>query len=775
MKTFASISLLVAGFASLAAAQAPAMQARDLEARGEALAAQHALLGAVHSAPEDPAAALDYAEFLDRYNDPETRGAYEKALRVLQAPAQSEPRRRVARRLVLLDLLEGDGSAAARHLALYREAGAGDWPAQLPSPRPAAEPKYTTEIPGPLQSFARMAALNPEIAPEELLATLARNVITSGYQASAGGELLEPTEFMKLILRYLSQARELTRLAGEQKVIRIETCDSPQTAELLRILGHRMRGGCGGEVVLETVNASRAFLSIDSGFPIAKLEQALRTNRPFVHEYGPTRVPLLYGADYWLTAKDKQSGDFIDALLADPTLCRAYLGMSQLDTQTAEALRKAAPLARLKAFAHVLDFFGGMFEIRNGKAVVPGGARSAPMWAELVGVSPDQGAAFFERLISKDDGWMASYFDALARASGPLQDYFTEPQRMKRFYLAVRGRVTSPGPARPVFRSNTDMMLLTARLWLEPGGRPHIPGNLDIWKNVFLRNPRIARHDVRLTRGAAAWREPDDVIEALFSICRRLVENEPLKIFLALSDLDRGRSKPLEAATVERLARDWRGYGAQYSIFSDSPVVSDATIIQFLDTASAIGRIGEPPLKQDVAGTMQALAGLWQIFTRQGSIPEAEADRTLAALAARFAAIRNQRELFDAGRDGVQVLLRATGSPEGVSPQDRLLDLLSGTASTADTETQAQVVQQMVRISEAQRLVSLKTLFDLADNLASVSRGQKLDPQLVGRLASRIAEMQPPRANLSTVERNSMAFGYWPERHSETERRLNLR
>jgi len=61
---------------------------------------------------------------------------------------------------------------------------------------------------------------------------------------------------------------------------------------------------------------------------------------------------------------------------------------------------------------------------------------------------------------------MASYFDALSRitlnaANGAVQNYLTDPERLKRYYTAIRGRVTSPGPARPVFRSNTDMMLLT--------------------------------------------------------------------------------------------------------------------------------------------------------------------------------------------------------------------------------------------------------------------------------------------------------------------------
>ena len=52
-----------------------------------------------------------------------------------------------------------------------------------------------------------------------------------------------------------------------------------------------MRGGCGSEVVLETVNAPRAFLTTDSGFPVNELESALRTNRPFTYDFHPARDP----------------------------------------------------------------------------------------------------------------------------------------------------------------------------------------------------------------------------------------------------------------------------------------------------------------------------------------------------------------------------------------------------------------------------------------------------------------------------------------------------
>ena len=94
--------------------------------------------------------------------------------------------------------------------------------------------------------------------------------------------------YLKLVHRYLSQARELEKIAGDDKIIQVETCESPVVGELLRVLGFRIRGGCGSEVVLETVNASRAFLTTDSGFPIHQLEEALPHQQP-LHLRFPSR------------------------------------------------------------------------------------------------------------------------------------------------------------------------------------------------------------------------------------------------------------------------------------------------------------------------------------------------------------------------------------------------------------------------------------------------------------------------------------------------------
>ena len=755
MKLFSALATVYLVFASSVLQGQDLEQVRKLEASGDAAGARALLARAAESNPRSVPALTAYAEFLQRYGDPGAKDAYSKLLLALKQSGDNTRATTITKRVSLLELTGMD------------------------TPSPAEAPREnmaTVPIPGPIRSFARMVAIAHDASPNDILQALARNVVTNGYQASHSNEALEQTEYLKLVHRYLNQAQELQKLAGDAKVLKIENCDSPQVGELLRILGFRIRGGCGSEVVLETVNAARAFLTTDSGFPINVLEESLRTNRPFTYDYHPTMATVLFGPEYWTGgAKEKESGDFIDTFISDPSLCRLYLGFSKLDPETAEELRKAMPYTRVKAYSHVLDFFGGMFEIRGGKAVLPGGGKSAAVWTEMVGASPDHGADFFDKLMARDDGWLASLYDSIARINGPLQDYLLQPERMKRFYTAIKGRLTSPGPARPVFRANTDMMLLTTRLRLDPDGKPHVPGNLEVWRNLFTNHPQ-GKYDGKLTRLATTWKEPDDVIEALFALCRKTVENEPLKIFMAISDLDRNRQQPLQPATVERLARDYHDFGAQYSLFSESRSVSDKTVVQFLDTLEAVNKTHEPAFRSDVIGSFQGMMSLWQILVRQQSIPDAQADATLSAIATSFAALHNNRELFDAGRDGIKHLLAACGDVKG-STQERMVAVLSGgapTAGDADSDAHQELAQEVQRILEAQHMISLDTLFGLAENLEAMPK-EKMNTALANRLTASLGEIGSPRAALTGAEQNAMGFGYWTDKHIESERKLNMR
>ena len=384
-------------------------------------------------------------------------------------------------------------------------------------------------------------------------------------------------------------------------------------------------------------------------------------------------MPIFYTADYWQPAVAGQKPvEFIDYFLNEPTVCRLYTATAALDPETAAQMRKDLPVAKAKVYAHVLDFFGSKFELRDGKAMVPGGARSEKAWADLVGVAPDKGAAFFERLVEKDDGWLASYYDSLARINGPVQAYLADPERLKRFYVALRGRVTSPGP--PVSTCSIqmfdlDMLTTPFRALPDANGKPHLPGGLDVWKNLFAGKME-AKYDQRLAKAAPGWKDSEEVVEAMFGLSRKMVENEPLKIFMALTDIERNRAKPLETNTVEMLVRNYKAFGSQYPLFAETPAISDATILAYLDAARGITQIRDVGLRADAAGTMQALSGFWQIFVRQRSIQPADADAALSSTLQGFAKIQNQRDVFEAGHKGVGKLLEAAHAPASGSAQD---------------------------------------------------------------------------------------------------------
>ena len=154
--------------------------------------------------------------------------------------------------------------------------------------------------------------------------SLARNVVVNGFQGGSG----KPTEFLILLNWYMDQARELMAFAGPGGVIHISTC--AEAKPLLPILGYRMKESCGPNAAVETTNADRAFLTIDSGFPLSELEETMRGGEPFNYPFASTRVPVLFGGNEWAAAeKNEKNGkkDLVDALLRDPGMARLYWAM----------------------------------------------------------------------------------------------------------------------------------------------------------------------------------------------------------------------------------------------------------------------------------------------------------------------------------------------------------------------------------------------------------------------------------------------------------------
>ncbi len=624
-------------------------------------------------------------------------------------------------------------------------------------------------IPGPLRSFLRMAGISQKVSQEEVLPLLARNIAVEGYQGRKD-RTGRPTEFLILLKRYVGQARQLVTLAGPEQTIRVANCE--QAGPLLDILGYRMRQGCGKSSALETADPERAFLTIDSGFPLAELEQTLQGGKPFVAPFPVSPVPLLFSAKDWTEG----GSDVLDAMLDDPMLARLYWAMARMDTETSEGLRQLAGISNLIPSASVLDFYSSHISIRNGRMVVPGGAAAEPAWKELAGASPDSPKEFIARLLSKDDGWLAAYFDTLSRLTPAQQVYFTDAHRLPRFYEALKGNDIAPGPARPVFRPDPDLLILVTRLQLDSSGQATVPGNLEVWEQI-LRQKSDSKVVKRWAKRANHWKDPDQLVEALFAFSRQSSDDGPLRIYLMLSAIDSARpaGQRMSPETVSLLAQKYSRYGNQFLIFSEFQGLNDDSITRFLATADAIDRISNVTLRANALGIFQSNVGLWEILARQGQIPAANLNASWQAVLNPFAkGIGSSAQLFDSARTSVRELWRAAGTRPDLS-QDEVVALLAGPSQSQPDgqKVRQELADRMHAVMQGQRLVSLETLLALGQGLNEMAQGKDVGDSLIP-LAGQLREFEMPRPMFTASERSEWAAGFYNTRHSSLQTRTDL-
>lgn len=587
-----------------------------------------------------------------------------------------------------------------------------------------------------------MAGISQKASPDEVLPLLAHEMNVRGYAIG------RPTEYLLLLRRYVQQARELVALAGPEGVIHVSNCG--EAAPLLAVLGYQLRQACGPETSLQVADPAKAFLAGDSGFPLAAFEEALRAGKPFTLSYSSSRVPVLFALSDWATFTENakagnSKSDVVDILLHSQALARLYSALAGMDSETAFTLRQSLGLPKLVRFAKVLDFYGSHICIRSGKVVVPGGTSAEAAWKDLVGADPHSPGEFVARLSGEDAGWLASYFDALAHAGPAQQSYFTEPRRLRRFYAALRGRDISPGPARAILRSDPGFWLLIARLPLE-SGRPSVPGGLDAWKEIVRRN-RDTKRDREWAGRAENWNDPEQLVEGMFALSRDVKRAGPLEIYLTLSEIDRRRPphERLTSETVSLLAnRFWR-FGDQYPVFSEFPGLSNESIADFVKAADALDGISAPVLRANAIGIFQSNLGLWEILVRQGQISNPGLNDSWQGVIRPFAEVRSSAQLFDAGRASLgEVLSAATGRPD--LSQDEIIALLAGPNLVSPEAQQAkqELAKKMRSVMDAQRLVSLDTLFALGAGLEQMAQGKTAAETLLP-LAAQLREFELPR------------------------------
>lgn len=635
---------------------------------------------------------------------------------------------------------------------------------------PPAPPDMVV-IPGPLKSFLRMAGVSQEVSPDGVLPLVSRNVFLRGYDSG------QQTEFLLLLNRYVEFARELQSLADANGTIHITGCDD--AVRLLHVLGYQFQQPCGHKsAYLTTANAERAFLTIDSGFPLVDLEEALQKHIDFTYSWPATPVPALFREKDWTSAsswRKKGGATLLDVLLHDPNLDRLYWALSKQDEQTRLSLRRSPGLKVLLPVAPALDFYGSQISIRSGRVLLPGGQAAEHGWEDLVGASPKYPGDFVIRLCTRDRGWLAGYFDALSRVSREQQVHLTQAPRLKRLYEAYSDAGIGSSATAGVFQKNAELLMLFTRLQWQPGGDPYVPATLAIWSEILNEksNPK-AVHD--WVKHSHSLNSPEQLLEAMTASANVETNIGPLQIYLMMSEIDNARAPGprLSDATVRLLAGKFSRLHSWYLIFSEFPALDDTSITRFLNSADAVNGISSPALRANALGAFQANVGIWEILARQQELPAKKLNTSWQETVQPFATVSSNIKLFEASRASLRSVLKAATGEADLS-QDEIIDLLAGPPqeSAAGRRVHEELADRMRSVMDDQRLVSLDTLFGLNDGLNEMAHGSAVGDRLIP-LAGNLREFEMPRPIFTASEKIEWAPEIYSSRHAELQVRTDL-
>ena len=629
----------------------------------------------------------------------------------------------------------------------------------------------TIEIPGPLRSFLRMAGISQEIGPNEVLPLLARNAFLYGYQTG------HKTEYLVLADRYVHLARELEPLAGPDGKIHVVGCDD--AGQLIRVLGYQFEHGCSKQdASLVTADAERAFLTVDSGFPLTHLEESIQSGTPFVYAFPVTRVPILFTQKDWTTVtgtNQKQSSDLLDLLLNNQNVDRLYSAMARIEPQTRQEIYQSPGLRRLLPLAPIFDFYGSRICIRNGSVLVPGGDAAVKDWTDLAGASPNNPGEFVIHLLSKGQGWLAAYFDALARISPAQQAHFIEGDRLKRLYDAYRSTAPTIAAATGVFPRNTALLLLLTRVQWDVNGKPQVPGNPALWQEVLNHQDKMSRvhAGVGFTRGTG---DPEKLLDAMAAYSNVQTDNGPTQIYLTLSAIDNARQadKLLPDGTQRTLAERFVHLKEWYPIFVEFSALDDTSITSFISTVDHVNNISNPALRSNALGALQAELGIWQILARQHEIPASGINTAWQNAIQPFSDVGTNQALFEAARKSLQAIsLAATGKSN--LTEDQLVDLLAGPVPDMPDGKRVHddLAHRIRSVLDDQRLVSIDTLFGLYDGLGEMAHGAANSDSLLP-LAGSLREFELPRPIFTAGERETWSPMVYVSRHAELQVRTDL-
>ncbi len=623
-------------------------------------------------------------------------------------------------------------------------------------------------VPGGISAILRIVGEKENVSREDFLRGLSKIVLLLARDKSAKEDLYES------IARHFEIISELEALGqrdGDKVKIALSIADSTagkRTQKALKLLGWEMGKSSEVQPARGTDAAKRQQTSAALALDEIAMQDAIRDHKTFTLEITDDRVPAVLGEAPWrdqFYVDRGFLGGFTQALAEDMDLAKLYAGISELDEITAEQLVRDFGLRVLHdKYADLLFNHSADLVVRNGRAVVPGGRQSEPVWEKIAGASTSNPRQFFRELLRKDDGKLIAFFSCLMRLDMPRQKFFSaSATRTLHFYELFK---ESP-EADLKNRRTTPFQDFISQVPLDSEGHIQFPGSPEVWM-VAKGQFGSEEHTARLLKKVARIANPETEDAILTRLARTAYSSgmeatAELANFMAVVRVEAHRKEPLDEASALLLAQQHDYHRAIWPYVTGLSGMGSKEYSQLFRLGSRLRSLDTLTLN-DVLGEFNAIAKLLCLLQEFKRIDEKQAASLLGDFCERLSQATSNRNFAVFSLEAIREIIKTAGN-QGSDFDTGIRDLLIEPSGPVTWELEGKAISTKgnqerrdgyQRVLEYQKVPSFKTLFELQaviENLAS-AKGTLSDN--VKQLNEHLAEIQDVEFSKSSgLEKNA--------------------
>lgn len=582
------------------------------------------------------------------------------------------------------------------------------------------------KVPGGLRAVAYLTGANAPTSVATFFQEYCRPVV---FASSRNKQVYE--EFAGRLLLYFETMASLSALRNDVDEggysITLSMGNGrarERTRKILGMLGWRVRGSRKAGFTLQPIEteAGAERQEIGSALEIDEIgiQDALMAGQDYHLRIKVESAPLVLGETAWKEAlyKGRQlAGGFMEAVVRDPRIGEAYVGLGPLQPSAREALVANVGLRQLvNRYSKVLLMHGSSLAFEDGAALVPGGAGAASIWAGLVGASPSEPRKFFPRLLRKEEGRLLGYFSALGQLDGDRQRFFTQSaSRTKQFFTLYKSSPEFKEGGRTKVRESPYLELLR-ELPLDVDGKVVFPGGAEVW--MVARGQADATRLARKLPRKVVPEVEDDILIRVVKTRFQSPKGQRSQVdkFLAAARLDQLRAQPMDAVTALGFAQSFGPYEHVFPYFATLTGLQSTHLRNFLALVGRVESSEELP-RQHLLALFHAFAEILCIGQLEGALPEERAADLFGAMCLRLAAGKGVSGRAEVALATLESIVEGVGAAGSEDDLDRRVRTLLG------MEEQKLRSEEFRQVQSLQSVPLLNTLMRMRDSAHSLAAG----------------------------------------------------